>query len=238
MNYNNNFKINEGMFTPNSFHKELAKEKKLLDENGDFSEKYYLLQYIMQYFIEKYLEHKINLKKYDDCFLNSDLDFNEVDEKDKDIYQLRSLYHYYYLRNTLYVEKLTLKDLEFLLSCYESYQNNLSDEMIRFIEKNLEVVISSDISLEVRKINYGPPTPDFFAPVDSIVLGFRYDIYGNSNENENWLDTEFQKKLYLQSVLSSQMEECEKNLDIPLKILVYDDFSVKKIDNLGKGLDL
>ena len=160
---------------------ELLKAKKLGDDKPN--DKYFKLLNKYKSFFEKYLKEKLPLEQIDNNFKESNLDFKVIEDEDKDFYQITSTMglHYIYLRNNIYIEKLNDEDINFL-SKKEKY-----DESIReFINRTFKIVINP--FEESRKIFYGPENGQFMCNTDDIVIGFRYDEFNNSLE-----DDEFEK---------------------------------------------
>ena len=223
--------MKESLFTPNMFHKEIAMEKGLCNDDGTFKQEYFLLQQAYQYFLELYLDKVLEIKKYDELFFRSPLEFTPVEKSARDIYQLNSIFRYYYVRNTLYVEKLVKKDIDFVLSEYKSKNNILSDSMQLLIKRTFGTVISSDCFYLDTHTNYGPVSSEFMAPADGLVLGFRYDLFADGDK-EDWIDKNFERTQFLNKVLEKQKKDYQNKLFLPISIIVYDDQSVKQVKGL------
>ena len=78
---------------------------------------YYLSLYTsyMKSFTE-YLIKNTNIKKYDDELLSSNLKFYPVLYNNKDVYQKlnQNLLKYFYIRNNIYITRLSKEELKFL----------------------------------------------------------------------------------------------------------------------------
>lgn len=219
------------LYVPNMFHKSIAMEKGLCNDNGEFIEKYYILQKAYQYYLEQYLDMVLGIRKFDQLFATSPLVFTPVKDEAKDIYQLNSSFQYYYVRNTLYVEKLTKTDIDFILSEFTRGNKDLSKEMQLFIQRTFGMVISSDFFYLNTLTNYGPTTSRFMAPADGLVLGFRYDLFADGDK-EGWLDRNFDRTQFLNKVLEQQENEYQDKLLMPISIIMYDDQCVKQARGL------
>ena len=152
------------------FFEQMSKEEK--EEYLQLYEKYY------QLFL-KYLLEKIPLKDYDELLKESELDFKVVSKEEMDIYQYlsSSLFNYFYIHNNVYIERLT--DLEKkTLQQITKQDEPLTEEARKFIEKTYKRCVLEGQNITEREyVNFGPQSPQFYQPSNSIIIGFRYDEY-------------------------------------------------------------
>ena len=107
-----------------------------------------------------------------------------------------------------------------------------NQELYRFIENTYQKVISE--TKEVTTMNYGPENPDFFADSNSIIIGLRTDDFEDSDKIENWSELHNKREFELDFFLNYLKVELNGKLPIPVSVIRYNDFSVKKRLNQNK----
>lgn len=219
--------IVEEQFCPNAFHKKLAFQKKLANEEGKLLPHYFALSLFYRNLLEAYLGKLLNIQKLDDEISNSGLRFLSVPKEERDIYQKFSCYQYFYLRNTIYIEKLTLQDIGFLEDKLKNRDGLLDEKTKEFLQRTYPLLITSDIAAEEIITNYGPFSSTFFAPVNAIVFGMRCSDDFSAPDDE-WLEINFKQQNFLENMKNKLNEEWKNQLNCPLQFLVYDDESVKE----------
>ncbi len=227
--------LKEEMFCPNVFDRELASQKQLANEKGELSPEYFSLSLFYRNFLEIYVGNLLGLQRFDDEITNSNLKFEKVAEEEKDVYQMFSIYNYFYLRNTIYIERLTIQDLNFLIRKLNKKDNNLDEETKEFLQRTYPLVVTSDIKNEETLTNYGPLSSSFFAPSNAIVFGIRCSDDFLATDDE-WLEINFQQQNYLEQMRNKLNQEMKDKLKFPVSFLIYDDESVKKneqVPNIG-----
>lgn len=138
-----------------------------------------------------------------------------------------SCYKYFYLRNTIYIEKLTLQDLEFLKGKYNKKDVAINEETKEFLKRTYPLLITSDLTKEASLTNYGPFSSTYFASTNAIVFGLRCSDDFEATDDE-WLEVNFNQQNYLEKLKNKLNKEMADKLNVPLQFLVYDDESVKK----------
>ena len=219
-------------FEPSSFNY-LEMEKKGFIDNNDVNEKFSILYKKYYSFLEKYLDKIIDIRKNDKLIESNQNNFQTVEKKDMDLYQDLSSFKYFYLRNTLYIERLSDSELE-LLEKKETYD----DEVNNLIATTYKKVITTPTSIENLNINYGPiESSTYYAPCNALIIGFRYDpLYGGEDTNEDddiWYDNYHAQQFLLVKILNKFQEEANQKIDIPIKVIKYNEFSVKKKENFN-----
>lgn len=209
--------------------------------NGNFinnlSEKeievYLELYSAYSYFFRKYMIDRLDLRKYDEKLTNSNLNYLKVKDENMDIYQdySKDVLNYFYIRNNLYVERLTLEEKEYVYEKFVTGDNIMSDKMINFIENTYKKVVFENISNDGQlcNINYGPDNPMYYAPNNSLIIGVRYDDFNlNGQTDEEW-DANRQKQFdYLFEVMDNLEYDSNNKVDIPVICIRYDEYSIKK----------
>lgn len=224
-------------FVPNQFNLKLLKEKKLCDEDNLLTHRYFVIQSLYSRLLELYLDQKLQISKYDNHLLEHSLQFQEVDDEKKDIYQRNSIFHYFYIRNTLYVEKLNIGDLNYLIHKYNQQNFELDKTSMEMIERTYLNVIKSDIASEEESlISYGPFLNSYFAPTDSLVIGFRYNPYTNQNDLEYnddvWFENNMKQTSFLNSFFLTMEQNVQEKIPTSISIMQYTDDTVI-VENLA-----
>lgn len=171
---------------------------------------------LIQYLIKKY-----NLNLYDEMIQNSKINFKKIDTKDMDIYQYTSskYLNYLYIRNNIYIEKLSKEELLYLSNTNEILDTNNE----QFIEKTYKKVI-----FENEYTMYGPDNPKFLKKPNTLVIGLRCKSIDLNNDSDDELDNFLSQQQYLKLFipeLSRQLND--RNLD-SIEVIEYNSSSVVK----------
>lgn len=196
--------------------------KEYFDSMSPESQESYLKLYslynnlLIQYLIKKY-----NLNLYDKMIQNSKRNFKKVDTKDMDIYQYTSskYLNYLYIRNNIYIEKLSKEELLYLSNTKEILDYNNE----QFIEKTYKKII-----LENEYTMYGPDNPKYFKKPNTLVIGLRCKSIDLNNDSDDELDNFLSQQQYLKLFipeLSRQLND--RNLD-SIEVIEYNNSSVEK----------
>lgn len=183
---------------------------------------------LVQYFIKHY-----ELKKYDDMLFGNSRKFEKVKEEDMDLYQyLSSEYlNYIYLRNNIYIERLSNEEMLFL-SKITDY--TLNEENEKFIENTYsKLIVESD--LENSNSMFGPDNSRFIKKSDSVVFGIRYNRFNlkENEEEQKWLKDDDRRENYLNLFIPSvELEFKRKNKKTCL--IRYNEFCITKINEEEK----
>ncbi len=191
---------------------------------SNVSKQEYLNLYLLYYnLLYKYLIPKLNLKQYDNMLLNSDNIFYQVSLENMDLYQrIGSNYlKYFYLRNNLYIERLTKEELDFLKKKLLSNNNELDQETTTFIENTYQKVMLENTK-DITNINYGPDNYSFYKPSNNIIIGVRVDDLSKETIELEAIVNFYTKKL--------------KEFKIPCSIIIYNGFSINKLSNDNKNM--
>ena len=211
---------------PNSNDIERIKQLGLADEQGNISDNYYSLQKTYQRLVELYLSKRTHVQEYEKHMSDGPVKFDELAENKKDIYQTDSLYRFFYLRNTFYVERLSEAGIEFL-SKYEQLPEEINEEEMDFVIKTIKFLIRN-INGEGISISYGPTAPEYLGPSNGIVIGVRYEIYPDVNtpeEDNIWFENYKKQLLVIEQLKDELSEEVESKTLIPTVVIQYNDSS-------------
>lgn len=183
-------------------------------------EKYLKLYSLYNSLLIQYLIKKYNLKLYDQMIQESNRDFKKVDIKDMDIYQYTSSKYldYLYIRNNIYIERLSNEELLYLDTLKETLNSNGE----QFIENTYKKVIFND-----GYTMYGPDNSKFLKKSNSIILGLRckgIELENNDEDTDKFLIQKQYLKLFIPE-LSRQLNN--RKLD-DIEIIEYTNSSIIK----------
>lgn len=205
-----------------------------LKQMTEDDKKKYLLKYsVYRKLFTEYIMQKLNLKKYDEEITNSGLDFIPNKEQDMDIYQYFSSEElkYFYIRNNIYIEKLEKEEEDLLQEKIENKNYDLDEKSKKMIEQTYKKVILEDVLRNGKKCitNYGPDSSSFMAPNDAIIIGIRYDEFlENGLSDKEWDELHDKQLLYIVELRNKMQENLKQEIQIPIAILKYNEFSVNK----------
>jgi len=175
---------------------------------------------------EEYLKEKLPLELIDDNMKKSDLKFVPIKKENMDFYQITSTMNldYIYLRNNLYIEKLSKEDLEFL-----SKKDKLDEESKDFIKRTYQTVINPYENDEKRIIFYGPENEKHLCDSTDVVLGIRYNEFETNGMSDEEFQKNFIEQLRLIAQVSTLLEIASPNeLGSVVKVIQYNELSIMK----------
>lgn len=176
-------------------------------------EGYYYCLYI-------FINNRIGLSQFDDMLASSDNKYDVINEKEKDMYQLLSPYKYMYIRNNVYLERLSPDELNFLSKMIDE-NIDYNAEIDSFVSKTYKKVISEFDGLKT-KINFGPDSSSYYyCDSESLIIGYRVN---DVNLNNKQIDE-------LNFASSFFKVKSENIIDIPINYILYNSMSIKKIDD-------
>ena len=224
-------------------------EEDLLLERPDIREKcnirtdngmqeYLNLYNVYNNLLIQFLMNEYSLINVDNEMSKRKNEFVEVEEEEKDMYQKSSTGYlkYLYLRNNIYIERLSEQERGFLYKVYLSGNFDLNNEKIEFIKNTYLKVILENPNSKNEYTNYGPDNSRFLKPANAIIIGVRYDEYEHLKDNDDALDN-YGKSLFNLQILTNFLEyKIKKEKNIPFAVIKYDEHSVKckkKMKNRG-----
>jgi len=163
------------LLSPSEFDYKLAEEKGLA-QNGVFNNYYLMLMSKYYYYLEKYIDRECKISEIEKVFIDNSEDFNKVLDEDKDVYQSLSNNSFFYIRNTLYVERLKIDEIKAILS---SKSLELTPDIETIIKNTFKSIITTHFKNtnenEKYDIDYGYNNDkESFSPNNSLVLGLRF----------------------------------------------------------------
>lgn len=214
-----------------AFNMELIMSKGLCD-NGILNNKYYTLYRNYKILLDKYLVYKFNLKMYDEKISNSGLKFVSVKDEDMDDYQNNSFMglKYIYLRNNLYVEKLSVEDINLLLNIDLSKITSFEDDIFKIIERTFMTVIDSSFGNTIQMNCYGADDDYYWKESNELVFGVRHDKFADNGlgDGDIWSDNYDKQINFLGSLIGEMIQKSSEIMGSNVNFLQYDEFTVKR----------
>lgn len=204
---------------PNAYDLDMAK-KKGLAENEIYDKNYLEVQAAYMSLLNQYLCGKVALDSYQESLDKSEYKFMENEET---VYSKAGAFgrKNIFIRNNVYVERLSEEDLAMLQEGMNNGEVNVTDELLAMIERTMENIISvryedSDKVFEaiydigVFQTNMAPSN----ALVFTISYDFEYDQNGNIIDNEK----EDKKAELVEELHKKMSDEMSKKLGIPVSV--------------------
>ena len=168
----------------------------------------------------------LGVQQYDQILQKNENYFRAIPLFKQDFYQYYSFIgnKYYYLRNNIYLERLTEEERNYLNSRAKNNMFQIEQRDMKFIASTFQKVIREERRgiKGTFETNFGPPSPQYFALNHSLVIGVRYD----------WSDElHYQQKKFCHDINQKLENELKEKLNIPVKVIIYSDFSTKKLPN-------
>ena len=206
-------------------------ESKGLWIEGSFSERYYALYKDYRSSLERYLLKVLDLDEYDRRIKNAASLFQEVSNPDKDFYQFFSSMglSFFYLRNDLYVEKLSMEEIAYFISLTKEDIDNLNEETISFIEKTWKNIISVGQDGTMIYMCDNEPDSDYFRfPPNEITIGFRYDELACNDhaDRDQWSRHNELQNIFVNSLLTEMEKHYQSISDKKVHVVCNDDSTI------------
>lgn len=184
-----------------------------------------------------YLIENYRLKEYDEAICDDSCSFQKVEEENMDIYQFLTSdkLDYIYVRNNLFIERLTQDEWKYLLSRVGKSEDFNQDDS-EFIKNTFKRVIAESTD-SIYNTLFGPDNSSFIAPSNSLILGIRFDdFYSPNNESSDKWSNDNSRRLQVINIISMMLHSnLSKELDMPITVIKYNDFSIKKKEDITNG---
>lgn len=188
---------------------------------------------LIQFFMKEY-----SLSDVDNELLKRKEEFKEVPYEKKDMYQKSSegYLKYFYLRNNIYIERLSIEERDYLNKIYLSGNFLLDKDKEDFIRNMYLKVILEDPYSEISNINYGPNNGKFIKPSNAIIVGVRYDEFNGLTNKDDIIDKYSKTFSNLQMLIDFLEYKIKREKSIPFYVIKYDEFSVNCKKNKNRGV--
>lgn len=198
----------------------------------DESKKVFLTRYsVYTNFLYDYLLHKTDIKNHDDEIKNNqEHSFKTVNETKMDMYQFlaKGKLNYYYVRNNLYLSKLSEEEIKFLddriASNNMAYDKDVEDFIGKTVKKTISFSDDKNISM-----NYGPSDSSMYIVENgTIIIGQRVDEYVNYDLNNYENQMKYMRRnIFLGADADELKTSIAGDLGISVSVIKYVDETVK-----------
>lgn len=206
---------------------ELAVEKGINEKKDIFSHEYLTLQEVYRKAFGQFIIEKLDLKKYEQELLESDMRFIPADKGKQSFYQKwdNMDMKYIFLRNNIPIERLNENDLEILKKEAADNRVEPSSEVMEMIERTYQDIISlwmiekeSDRKVETF---YEQAISPVFVTMDSLVLEIQTCSEFDENGNYVSKEHEHEKDDYLGKLAERMERELDGLMgDTPIRIIL------------------
>ncbi len=190
-------------------------KKKNINNYDDLINKYH-------YLLEYYLSTKINFQKYEKKINESNLYIGKNPKYRKLNYYLNL--DYIFLINRLFIEKLSLEDLDLLKKFNKDIDNNL----VMMIKRTFKDIIydnylKTEYVNDIYKVCYGDFIPDNLVNNNALVLKIYYGKNTKDLDEDAFIDNHLKQELFFKELINELKKDIEKNFDVPCEILLAKD---------------
>lgn len=209
-----------------AFDYEMAKEKGLSVDGETFNEKYFYIQAAYKYAICNYFKNNLGLGDYDEQLCTSELKFIETKEEDKTLYQKNdaSGMKFIFLRNNIYVEKLSTDDIKIIENAL-SKSENIDKDILDVVKNTYKMVLSS----ARREEDYAEAEIIFEAGAlyarkalnTAFVIGISDEYEWNDEGYLVDTQNERMKEEYISQLATNISEVFSDKLEMPVRIFIY-----------------
>lgn len=184
----------------------------------------YLLMYsLYSNYLTQYLMRNTDIASFDKEVQSYPDFIDPVFEGEKDVYQLLAgdSLKYLYVRNNLYLHRLTSEEMKFLASKIQTGKFDYDASIESFIAKTYGKVIAEEVKTNNTLVNFGPIQDKFFAPPNALVIGFRCDDTLDYNKvcKQQQMLGDFQQRV---------AQSLSQKLNHSVSVIKYNRMSVKK----------
>lgn len=165
----------------------------------------------------------LELLQIEESLKNSENSFKPVSNDQKDLYQLMAndKLKYLYLRNNLYIERLSAEELKTL-------DGNNNSEIYSLVKDTYKTIIDDYLGQEMIT-NYGPELSKFYTKSSNLILGIRTDEYYPKDKNKMDLIAKREFELdFLKTYLETKIKE---KFELEGTVIHYSKYSVKTSKN-------
>ncbi len=166
----------------------------------------------------------LNLEKIENSLDNSSNEFKPVDDEQKDMYQnlANDKLKYIYLRNNLYIERLSKSQLQVL-------DNNEKEKTYSLVQETFREIID-DYPDKQMITNYGPDSDKYYSKSSNIILGVRIDDDYYPDDRKS-VDLLFQRNNELDFLKQFLETKIRQKCEMDGTVIRYTKNSVKTLSN-------
>ncbi len=197
-------------------------------------ENYLIFYKLYSDLLYRYLIEKLKLNTYDEMIRDARNHFEPVNDNKMDFYQLlaKDYLKYFYIRNNLYIERLTNEELTFLRKKIEGENLDFDEESKEFIQKTYPKVIAEIDDSKDINVNYGPDNVPFYKSAHALIIGVRFDdYYLAANETEEEWNNKYPSREFELENITFCLEKSLEKFEVKGYVIRYNDFSIIPLVN-------
>lgn len=203
-------------------NEKLAIDKGLIVNND--KSKYDNLVKIYKYLLEYYISTRIDFLKYEELIKNSGL-YIGINKKYKVLNEYLDL-DYIFLINNLFVEKLSLDDIDRLMTNFK--KDKISSELVDVIERTYKDIIYDNYINDkyqniICKVCYGPVVPFNMVNNNSLVIKIYYGKNTINLDGDEFINLHEQQLAFFEELRLQIINEVKEKLDINCEVLLEKD---------------
>lgn len=217
--------LDNNIILANRVNIELAKNKSLISNND--CKVYSLVQSLYLKAFETFLLSKIDLKKYDDMLLNSELDFGVIPKERKFAYHNLSHMNlsYIYIRNFFFVEKLENNDLKVFFDKISRNDYSVDENIMKIVENTYKDVMVDNFRTdqyisEDTIISYGEHTEKNDCYADALCIYIHYGYSSKNFSEQEYFENKEKKEELLGNITKEITDIISESLKIKADVKV------------------
>ena len=145
---------------------------------------------------------------------------------------------FFYLRNELYLEKLSPADIDVLLGLTPKDVMNPKSETLRIIERTWKTVIDFSVEPGIKGMSrYGPDSDNYWFESDQLVIGFRHDDFADNGlgEDDAWGKNNNLQIALINTVLAELRNYGKSSMNQTVNAIWYNDYTIAEtiVSELG-----
>ena len=202
------------------------KNIELINNKGLDDNQYKDLEKKYKYLLEYYLSTIINFNEYEEEINNSNLYIGK-NSKYKSINLYLNLY-YIFLINNLFIEKLSMDDINLL----SNFNGNVNNELIDLIKRTYKDIILDNYTKDgyiedTYKVCYGDVVPFNFVDNDALVLKIYYGKNTRNIDGKEFIELHKKQLNFFNILIDKIINEIEEKLDVKCNVLLEKRYILK-----------
>ncbi len=202
----------------------LAEQKGLI--KGEDDSLYQQVYALYQKGLDAFLLQNTSLRKYEEKLTNSPLDFGVMPQEKRNSFHKNSYLglDYFYVRNFLFIEKLSLEDLNVLIEKVSQNNEVIDERILEIVKRTFKDVIVDNYRDGVYKEHtttcYGHFIPSNIVPSSHLVIALQYGKNNKTYERDDFYRNQQAKDQFLKELVEEMKKELESILNIEVTVLV------------------
>ncbi len=202
----------------------LAKQKGLV--NGEDDSLYQQVYNLYQKGLDTFLLQNTPLREYEEKLKNSPLDFGVMPQEKRNPFHKNSYLglDYFYVRNFLFIEKLSLEDLNVLKEIVKQNNEIIDEVILEIVKRTFKDVIVDNYRdgkyEEKTQTCYGHFIPANVVPSSHLVIALQYGKNNKTYDRDDFYRNQQAKDQFLKEMVEEIKKELESILNIEVTVLI------------------